>query len=85
MQPQKAHIVELGELAKQALREVRLLIYELRPTELEEEGLVGALFRRLETVEQRAGISIRLLYIYVFGAWGLLIGLLALVIERRRP
>ena len=48
-------------MAQQALREVRLLIYELRPTELEEEGLVGALFRRLETVEQRAGISIRLL------------------------
>ncbi len=57
LQPQKAHIVELGELAKQALREVRLLIYELRPTELEEEGLVGALYRRLETVEQRAGIQ----------------------------
>ncbi len=61
LQPQKEQIVELGELAQQALREVRLLIYELRPTELEEEGLVGALFRRLETVEQRAGINIRLL------------------------
>ena len=56
LQPQKEQIVELGELAQQALREVRLLIYELRPTELEEEGLVGALYRRLETVEQRAGI-----------------------------
>jgi signal transduction histidine kinase len=61
LQPQKEQIGELGELAQQALREVRLLIYELRPTELEEEGLVGALFRRLETVEQRAGINIRLL------------------------
>ena len=61
LEPQKEQIGELGELAQQALREVRLLIYELRPTELEEEGLVGALFRRLETVEQRAGISIRLL------------------------
>ncbi|HQY28126.1 MAG TPA: hypothetical protein PK787_04985 [Burkholderiaceae bacterium] len=29
--------------------------------------------------------GIPLLYVYVFGAWGLLIGLLALVIERRRP
>ena len=57
LQPQKDHIVELGELAEQALREVRLLIYELRPTELEEEGLVGALYRRMETVEQRAGIQ----------------------------
>jgi signal transduction histidine kinase len=61
LQPQKEQIGELGELAQQALRQVRLLIYELRPTELEEEGLVGALYRRLETVEQRAGIKIRLL------------------------
>jgi hypothetical protein len=29
--------------------------------------------------------GIPLLYAYVFAAWGLLIGLLALVIERRRP
>lgn len=57
LEPQKEHIAELGELATQALREVRLLIYELRPTELEEEGLVGALYRRLETVEQRAGVK----------------------------
>jgi signal transduction histidine kinase len=60
LQPQPAHIAELGELAQHALREVRLLIYELRPTELEEEGLLGALYRRLETVEQRAGIRTRL-------------------------
>ncbi|HLS55965.1 MAG TPA: hypothetical protein VK052_07800 [Zeimonas sp.] len=29
--------------------------------------------------------GIPLLYVYVFGAWAVLIGLLALVIERRRP
>lgn len=39
---------------------VRLLIYELRPTELEEEGLLGALYRRLETVERRAGVRTNL-------------------------
>ena len=60
LQPQKDHIVELSDLARQALREVRLIIYELRPTELEEEGLLGALYRRLETVEQRAGVQTRL-------------------------
>lgn len=60
LQPQKEQIAELGELAQQALREVRLLIYELRPTELEEEGLLGALYRRLEAVEQRAGVQTRL-------------------------
>lgn len=58
--PQKEHIAELGELAQQALREVRLLIYELRPTELDEEGLLGALYRRLEAVEQRVGVQTRL-------------------------
>ncbi len=47
-------------MVQQALREVRLLIYELRPTELEEEGLLGALYRRLETVERRAGLQSRL-------------------------
>jgi signal transduction histidine kinase len=45
---------------QQALREMRLLIYELRPQVLEEEGLVGALQSRLETVEKRAGIAAEL-------------------------
>ena len=60
LQAHRDQIAELEELGRHALREVRLLIYELRPTELEEEGLVGALYRRLETVEQRAGINARL-------------------------
>lgn len=59
--PEAAHIEELGDLALQALREVRLLIYELRPAEFAEEGLIGALHRRLEAVEGRAGLSARLL------------------------
>jgi len=60
LEPQRDHIAELGDLAQDALREVRMLIYELRPTELEEEGLVGAIYRRLETVEQRSGVKTRL-------------------------
>ncbi|MBP8947475.1 MAG: hypothetical protein KBG73_01455 [Candidatus Promineofilum sp.] len=40
---------------------MRLLVYELRPTVLEQEGLVGALRHRLEAVEQRAGIQARLI------------------------
>jgi len=47
----------LSDTAQQALREMRLLIYELRPTVLQEEGLVGALRRRLEVVEKRAGLE----------------------------
>jgi signal transduction histidine kinase/ligand-binding sensor domain-containing protein len=47
----------LGDIAQQALQEMRLLVYELRPLALESEGLVGALEQRLETVERRAGVQ----------------------------
>jgi signal transduction histidine kinase len=43
--------------AKDVLKEMRLLVYELRPTALEREGFVSALRQRLETVEARAGIK----------------------------
>ena len=52
---------ELGELAQQALKEMRLMVYELRPPALEQEGLLGALHQRLGAVEQRAGVEARLL------------------------
>jgi signal transduction histidine kinase len=51
----------LGEIAQQALQEMRLLVYELRPLALESEGLIGALEQRLESVERRAGIQARVL------------------------
>ncbi|MEZ4706201.1 MAG: GAF domain-containing protein [Caldilineaceae bacterium] len=54
-------MTELGRLGQQALKEMRLLIYELRPPDLEKEGLLGALHQRLEAVERRAGIHARLL------------------------
>jgi nitrate/nitrite-specific signal transduction histidine kinase len=50
-----------GEMARQALKEMRLLVYELRPAALAQEGLVGALQQRLDTVEGRAGVKCRLL------------------------
>ncbi|MGL4649727.1 MAG: sensor histidine kinase, partial [Caldilineaceae bacterium] len=43
-----------------ALREMRLLLYELRPANLESAGLVAALEFRLDTVERRAGLQIEL-------------------------
>ena len=55
------YIARLSELSQQALRQLRLLVYELRPTVLEQEGLAGALRHRLEAVEQRAGIQARLM------------------------
>jgi PAS domain S-box-containing protein len=51
---------EVGEIAQQALREMRLMVHELRPPALEEEGLLGALHQRLGAVEKRAGIEARL-------------------------
>lgn len=52
---------DLGEIAQQALKEMRLLVHELRPAILEQEGLVGALQQRLDSVERRAGVETRLL------------------------
>ncbi len=51
---------EFSEIAQQALKEMRLLIYNLRPPVLEQEGLLGALHARLDVVEKRAGIETRL-------------------------
>ncbi len=50
----------LREIAQQVLQEMRLLVYELRPQVLRNEGLIGALEQRLESVERRAGIDARL-------------------------
>ncbi|HNT77656.1 MAG TPA: histidine kinase N-terminal 7TM domain-containing protein [Anaerolineae bacterium] len=49
-------LTRLDAAAQQALREMRLLIYQLRPSDLADIGLVEALRRRLELVEQRAGV-----------------------------
>jgi len=61
----KAHVqdylIRIGEITQQALKEMRLLIHELRPPALEQEGLVGALHQRLDAVEKRAGVEARIL------------------------
>lgn len=59
-----AHLERLSATAGQALREMRLLIYQLRPLELAQANLYTAVQRRLEMVEQRAGLETRL-----EGAW----------------
>jgi signal transduction histidine kinase len=53
------YLGRIGEIAQQALREMRLLIHELRPPMLEQEGLVGAVRKRLDAVENRVGIEAR--------------------------
>jgi signal transduction histidine kinase len=53
-------LAEVGQIAQQALKEMRLLVYELRPLALAQEGLVGALRQRLEAVERRTGVQAQL-------------------------
>ncbi|MFW6070123.1 MAG: ATP-binding protein [bacterium] len=55
------YLERLGHISQEALKEMRLLLYELRPATLAREGLVGALQRRLDAVEGRAGVRTRLL------------------------
>ncbi len=55
-----ANIARLGETAQHALKEMRLLVYELRPLALETAGLIEALQHRLDAVEKRAGIEAQL-------------------------
>lgn len=56
------YVQQLSETAQQALKEVRLLVYELRPSLLKQEGLVGALKQRLNTVEERANMQAKLIH-----------------------
>ena len=55
------YLSRVGETALEALKGMRLLIFELRPPALAQEGLVGALRRRLEAVERRARVETQLL------------------------
>jgi signal transduction histidine kinase len=54
----QGHLAELGELITEAMLDMRLLIFELRPPVLEELGLTAALQARLEAVEERAGVTV---------------------------
>jgi signal transduction histidine kinase len=55
--PGLEHLEELGQMAQQALKELRLLLFELRPAVLGQAGLLEALHQRLEAVEKRAGVK----------------------------
>jgi len=57
----REHLARVEQAAQQALKEMRLLVYELRPPMLEQVGLVGALQQRLDAVEGRTGIETHLL------------------------
>jgi signal transduction histidine kinase/HAMP domain-containing protein len=51
---------KIGQSARQAIREMRLFIHQLRPPVLKEEGLAGALDLRLAAVEGRSDVHARL-------------------------
>lgn len=51
----------LGAVGQQALKEMRLLLHQMRPPILEELGLVNAIQQRLETVERRSNIDTELI------------------------
>jgi PAS domain S-box-containing protein len=58
--PASEYLREVRDTAQEALREMRLLIFELRPPALDEVGLVGAVQARLQAVEERGGIQVEL-------------------------
>jgi signal transduction histidine kinase len=51
------HLREIRSTAQESLREMRLLIFELRLPALRSEGLAAALQARLESVEARVGLD----------------------------
>ena len=54
------YLRDARDTAQEALREMRLLIFELRPLALERSGLAGALQARLDAVEKRGGVQAEL-------------------------
>jgi signal transduction histidine kinase len=54
----RVHVARLGELAREALEELRSLILELRPPELERDGLCGALRKHVEVLRRLHKVDI---------------------------
>lgn len=54
------HLRDVRDSAGEALREMRFLVFELRPSILHEDGLVEALTARLASVERRVGVRAEL-------------------------
>jgi signal transduction histidine kinase len=55
----KENLARLSQISQQALKEMRLLIYQLRPEILESDGLFPAIRQRLDLVENKVGIQAR--------------------------
>ena len=55
------YFTRIGAVSQQALKEMRLFLYELRPPDVVDVGLVDALQKRLDAVEKRSGMEVRLI------------------------
>jgi PAS domain S-box-containing protein len=49
------NLEEMIQLSREAMSDLRLLIFEMRPPLISEIGLIGAIISRLEAVEKRSG------------------------------
>ncbi|MEA4909597.1 MAG: GAF domain-containing sensor histidine kinase [Anaerolineaceae bacterium] len=56
----RSNLSNIQHTAQDALGEIRMLIYELRPAVLDESGLAAALEQRLKMVEERLGFETEL-------------------------
>jgi signal transduction histidine kinase len=57
----ETNLQEVRNMAREAMYDMRLLVFELRPFMLETEGLVSVLRARLAAVEDRAGLKTEIL------------------------
>jgi PAS domain S-box-containing protein len=54
-------LVRIGENARQAVKEMRLFLFQMQPIDMQKDGLISLLHHRLAAVEGRADIKARLL------------------------
>lgn len=57
----KTEFAKIGDGARQAVKEMRLFLYQMQQVDIEKEGLVSVLHHRLSAVEGRADIRARLM------------------------
>lgn len=53
-------LARIGENARQAVKEMRLFLFQMQPIDMEKDGLISLLHHRLAAVEGRADIKARL-------------------------
>ncbi len=53
-------LARIGENARQAVKEMRLFLFQMQPIDIEKDGLISLLHHRLAAVEGRADIKARL-------------------------